>query len=624
MTRPRILIIDDQFTRSPDLRAELCDRLGLVDVALTASDAELELLPDDAVAAVFCSGQIERGDRIANDLALILDHVGRGWPASEGWRWALIMLDVRFDSVPPSRSDAGFGLHVLQHLVETWPDRAAAPGNAELPLIMLSSIERSRRARDANRAGARAYIEKSALDRPGLQHLLDEHGLVEDHVAWGRPPSSLLLGRSLPTLQMLREARRVARIQGRGNAMILGPQGCGKTSLASYIHAASQRSGRLAHYYASPALEQIEYASLFGCWQGVYTGQRKESYPGVAELAHQGTLLIDEVHNLKPISQAELLEFARLDPQHRRWVTRLGKTPPSRPRDALQQARRSVLGTLDTETSKIAVDVLLLTASSEEVHETGWRTEHGFSDPLYTRLGVEYVGRPLLLPGLAARRHDIPVLFRAFLARDASIEVPLELDEETLELLLRYPWPGNVAELQGVASYAAQASQGFETIYARHLPPRLAQRPWSNQRSKEAGGSPPFAERSSPTSRPPHADIHLEEVLANFMAEPSAVELHGRLASMQEAYGGVVQRLLEAALEATRNRTGVSRNQTLGDLVPTRAIKLLLGRRKMTTAQAASEILRLARMFVHEPEPNSDLDRVLVWARDLRGGATRR
>ncbi|MEL6181932.1 MAG: hypothetical protein AAFS10_23425, partial [Myxococcota bacterium] len=106
--------------------------------------------------------------------------------------------------------------------------------------------------------------------------------------------------------------------------------------------------------------------------------------------------------------------------------------------------------------------------------------------------------------------------------------------------------------------------------------------------------------------------------------EPSAVELHGRLASMQEAYGGVVQRLLEAALEATRNRTGVSRNQTLGDLVPTRAIKLLLGRRKMTTAQAASEILRLARMFVHEPEPNSDLDRVLVWARDLRGGATRR
>ncbi|MBH24667.1 MAG: hypothetical protein CMH57_09500 [Myxococcales bacterium] len=606
MSRPRLLIIDDQFTRSLDLRAELCDQLGVVDVPLEATDAELESLSEDAVAAVFCSGQQVRGDRVTNDLTLIEQTVRRGWSGPEGWRWALILLDVRFDAQPATQADATFGLTALAHLVERWPDQGAAPGNSELPLVVLSSIARDRRARDANRAGARAYVEKASLDRAGLRGLLDEHGLLEDRLLRGRPPGSLLLGRSLPMLTALREARRVARVEGRGNAMILGPQGCGKTSIASYIHAVSQRPGRLAHYFASPALEQIEYAALFGCWQGVYTGQRKESYPGVAELAHQGTLLIDEVHNLKPTNQAELLDFARLDQQHQRWLTRLGKTIPTRPRDAFQQARRSVLGELNPETSRIAVDVLLLTASSEPVHDPGWRQEQSFSDPLYTRLGVEYVGRPLRVPGLSERRQDIPLLFQRLLQRAGGEGA--ELDPEALELLLRYPWPGNIAELQGVASYAAHASQGFDVVYARHLPPRLTQPSAAQQRMP----------RPAPPRVAPEGAPRVEERLTTMAFEPNAGELHGRLTSMQGAYGEAIKRLLEAALEATRNRTGVPRNEALGDLVPTRAVKLVLGRRRMTTAQAASELLRLAKLFQEPPEPTSDLGRVLEWARGLR------
>jgi transcriptional regulator with AAA-type ATPase domain len=150
--------------------------------------------------------------------------------------------------------------------------------------------------------------------------------LVADNELFGRPTERLILGRSLPLLRTLREARAKLR-HGSGNMMILGPQGAGKTTLAEYLHARSGRPGQFVSYTTQKSTAQVQYKTLFGAWEGSYTGQAPDSERGLAEEANQGTLFLDEIHNLAPDNQDEMLEFARRQPDGTRRLTRLGRFP---------------------------------------------------------------------------------------------------------------------------------------------------------------------------------------------------------------------------------------------------------------------------------------------------------
>jgi len=483
MSLPRILVIDDQLANEADVRASFCEACKVISVSADCSDADLRRMAESraeiVAAATFCSGQTGDANRRENSVDVVDDAIQSGWPSAEGWRWALVLLDVRFDSKLKHDDDEWFGFRILEHLVDHYPEKDSAPGNCEIPVIMLSSLARNTEGRGqrAGRTGALAYVEKD-LDAARLEELLEEHGLLEDTLTARRPAGRLLVGRSLALLKVLRAARSIGRVR-RGSALLLGPQGSGKSTLAWYIHDCSAtRAAEPVHYYVSPTTSQLQYAELFGHWQGTYTGQI-ESRAGRAEEAHNGTLFIDEVHGLHRDSQNELKEFGRLISESGSWrtVRRLGSFPTS-PSTAVTQARNSVRGRLrDPATGVIEVDTLLLSATNYPLDDPAWRTKHGFDEALYSRLGPEYGEHQILhIPSLKDRYGDIGPLFDRFLemaSRRVGGHWPKSVDRAVYELLDAYAWEGNVAELDGVAQTAAVGARNFDRVFPRHLPKKL-------------------------------------------------------------------------------------------------------------------------------------------------------
>lgn len=603
MIPPRILVIDDQFATEPDLRGSFCVTNGLVSTDVTTSDRKLreQCADEDAHAgAVFESGQVKRGEYVENSVEQVLQTVASGWPHQTGWRWALILLDLHFASWPPRHDeDSKFGLTILEQLVRRWPDPDARIGNSEVPIIMLSSEPRHKNQDDPGRIGALAYLEKHELTQQRMKELLTEHGLIGD-------VSDKLKGTSYRLLKVLRDARKVAQLSN-GNALILGPQGSGKSSLALYIHEQSRAStAPFIRFFSSPGASQLEYANLFGCWKGAHN-QADESSAGAAEKAHQGTLLIDEVHNLTGDNQQELLQFGRLDHSGKRWLRRLGIFPTA-PEAAVRQAYKSIRGELDSNKSLIAVDVLLLSATNEPIDDPQWRLANGFTEPLYTRLAVEYIGKPLRFPSLRERREDIPELFESFLIRETERiggrtkpDGTKTVDAEVKSRLQEYRWPGNVAEMEGIARSAARNSRDFTGVFLRHLP------------SFEFTDKPDIPIPIPLPPRPASTLNDLEELMLTVQVPRQLSELNGRLASLQDAYGELVKRVLETTLAEMKESRG-------GKSFITPALSRLFPGEITMAYQAYRKLLSLSKLFKkNPPAPGSLLEFALNKASGSKG-----
>lgn len=592
MIPPRILVIDDQLATEAELQGNFCAGRGLVPIKVTTSDCELEELckTSKAIAgALFTSGQVKRGEFVENSFEEVRNAVRSGWANDHaGWRWALVLLDLHFASSPARLDDDTFGLKVLDELVQQWPDSEASPGNSEVPIVMLSSIPRKILAKEANRGGALAYVEKDPEDplkeppltRVRLEELLDEYGLVSDEI---------LVGRSLAFLKILRQARRVARI-GAGNAMILGPSGSGKTDLASYIHRRSnRREGPFERYLSKASAENLEQASLFGYWEGAYTGATINA-KGSAERAHQGTLFIDEVHNLTEKSQVELLEFALPRDEGLRLVTRLGQFPAGSPIKA-KQARDTVNGEL-VGNSRIFVDVFLLSATDQPVDDPTWRKDHKFSQALYGRLATKFMGQPLRCPSLDQRKEDIPILFDYFLKRATEKNQgrtnengTKSVDAEVYHQLSQQTWHTNLSALSGVAEDVAQNARDFPDVFIHHLPRTENKKTdlWVNHLV------------SLPVPQPANHLRDAEEVLGKVEVPRSLRDLEGRLPSLQKAYGKLVRNILEAAFEEGKGP---------GSITPT--MKRLFPAEVKDTTQAYDKLLNLSGLFMRDNPPALD------------------
>jgi transcriptional regulator with PAS, ATPase and Fis domain len=157
------------------------------------------------------------------------------------------------------------------------------------------------------------------------------------------------------------------------------------------------------------------------------------------ELAHHGTVLLDEVGDISPELQTKLLRFLQ-----EREFERVGGTKP------------------------IPVDVRIIAATSRDLDET---VKSGrFREDLYHRLNVI----PITLPPLRERREDIPALsqfFRHRFSRETKKQVN-QIAQQALEKLLAYGWPGNVRELANVMERAIVLGQGPE-VALHDLPPRV-------------------------------------------------------------------------------------------------------------------------------------------------------
>jgi transcriptional regulator with PAS, ATPase and Fis domain len=211
---------------------------------------------------------------------------------------------------------------------------------------------------------------------------------------------------------------RIAKTFAETNLAILieGESGTGKELFAQSIHNASRRSdGPFVAINCAAIPEHLLESELFGYEAGAFTGASKSGKVGYFELAHGGTILLDEIGEMPTMLQTRLLRVLQ-----EKEVMRLGGSKYT------------------------PVDVRVISASNQSLLEMTERND--FREDLYYRLNVLNIK----IPPLRNRRDDIEPLTRKYLAKNASV-VDEELLNKILPAMKSYDWPGNIRELQNAA-----------------------------------------------------------------------------------------------------------------------------------------------------------------------------
>jgi len=312
-----------------------------------------------------------------------------------------------------------------------------------IPVVMMSGKATLGDAVQATRLGAFHFIEKPLSPEAVL---LTVRGALE--VSRARDltralreelgPGAELVGRA-PGINRVRELiQRVAPTDAR--VLVTGESGTGKELVASAIHALSPRRGRPFVRVNSAAIPRdLVESEMFGHERGAFTGAT-ERRRGRFELAHRGTLFLDEVGDLGPEAQAKLLRAIETG-----VVERVGGGRP------------------------IEVDVRIVTATNHDLRAQV--KENRFRQDLLFRLEVV----PIHLPPLRERMEDIPLLVAHCLQRlrkRQGLPVP-HITPGGMRALTRYGWPGNVRELMNILERLAILSPGGpveEEEVARLLP----------------------------------------------------------------------------------------------------------------------------------------------------------
>jgi DNA-binding NtrC family response regulator len=291
----------------------------------------------------------------------------------------------------------------------------------DVPLIMLTGHATIEHAVTAIKAGAVDYITKPVrpdqLERSVAQalevlRLRRENDALRREVMEFRNERTII-GESARIRRLLQTVSTAAPT--RATVLLEGESGTGKELFARAIHDLSDRRDRAFIKLNCAALpEGLVESALFGHEKGAFTGAIKR-VEGAFERAHQGTLLLDEVSEMRLDLQAKLLRVL----QEQEFERVGGSTP-------------------------IKVDVRIIATTNRNL--ANFAAEGRFRQDLFFRLSVI----PIALPPLRERPGDIPLLAHRFAQRTAT-EMGKEirgLAPETLEMLQRYDWPGNVRELQ--------------------------------------------------------------------------------------------------------------------------------------------------------------------------------
>lgn len=236
---------------------------------------------------------------------------------------------------------------------------------------------------------------------------------IRDRGLVARYHFSDIKGKSESIQECIYEARQFAKHHA--NVLLLGESGTGKELFAQSIHNYSMRKDQpfVAVNCGALPMNLLE-SELFGYVGGAFTGASKQGKKGLIQLADKGTIFLDEISEMDLQGQVRLLRVIE-----ERVITRIG------------------------DDRVIPVDVRIIAASNKSLQKLV--KEGKFREDLYYRLNV----LALRIPPLRNRGQDILLLAKEFLARygkEASKE--LKLSEEAKELILSYPWKGNVRQLR--------------------------------------------------------------------------------------------------------------------------------------------------------------------------------
>jgi len=327
------------------------------------------------------------------------------------------------------------GMELLQKIVEFDPG---------IDVILMTGYYSTESAVEAVQKGAADYFPKPFSPEKLRQRI----GLIVEDAKRRQRSSTLenellenfqfegIIGRSPLMLDLFSKIRRVA--PHFRSVLITGPTGAGKELVAKALHQLSGSGKRFVAVNCSSITESLAESELFGHVKGSFTGANQDKV-GVFEYADGGTAMLDEIGEMPLQMQAKLLRVLQ---NHE--VQRVGSPALTK------------------------VDVRVVAATNRDLHEMSRQGK--FREDLYFRLSAI----ELKVPSLAERPEDMPLLERHFLKAFAAQynKSVSGLTRRAQTVLARYPWPGNIRELQNVIEHGCMMTES-DVIDVRDLPERV-------------------------------------------------------------------------------------------------------------------------------------------------------
>jgi len=335
------------------------------------------------------------------------------------------IFDVIVTDIKMPKTD---GIEVLRYAHQMSPESA---------VILMTAVDDYEAAVQAVKAGgATDYIRKSPalVDeiRLAIKRALDKLSLSRQNFAFKRDAATRnsldnIVGASAAMEKLKQTIRTVASSQI--TSLMYGESGTGKELVARAVHVCSARATEpFVSINCGAFPETLLESELFGYVKGAFTGANQNKR-GLFEVAHEGTIFLDEISEMSLTMQVKLLRVLQ------------------------ERCVRPVGGT-----DEIAIDVRVIAATNRDLDKAV--AENVFREDLYYRLNVI----PVTVPPLRDRREDIPLLVNHFLKKYATAagRKISRVSLTSLESLCGYDWPGNVRQLENTVERAVALETGEE------------------------------------------------------------------------------------------------------------------------------------------------------------------
>jgi two-component system response regulator HydG len=370
---------------------------------------------------------IEDNDTMREAMAAIIGKMGQEFDSAKNGLDGLQFFEKNaYDLVVTDYKMEGMdGLEVLKQVKEKYPSTE---------VLIITAYGTIELAVEAMKLGAVDFITKPfsheefklkierilqrIREKKEFARLSDENIYLRDELEeqfnYGE-----IIGKSKPMQEVYRTLEKVAPTDS--SVLIYGESGTGKELIARAIHKLSPRKDKpFIRVNCGALVETLLESELFGHEKGAFTGAMKRK-KGRFELAHQGSIFLDEIGDISANMQLKLLRV-------------------------LQEKEFERVGSEET----IQVDVRIMAATNKNLSEL---VQHGkFREDLYYRLHII----PIYLPPLRERNEDIPLLVNHFLKKLTNeLNKPAkQISDSAMEKLLSYHWPGNIRELENVLERA--------------------------------------------------------------------------------------------------------------------------------------------------------------------------
>lgn len=317
--------------------------------------------------------------------------------------------------------------------------------NSDQIIIIITAYASLETAVEALRAGAYDYVIKPIIHeeiKQIVKNALRQKTLQRENIRLKRELErhydfSHIIGESPKIKKIIDEVKKIAKVKS--NVLILGETGTGKELIARAIHFSSNRAEKpFIPINCSAIPENLLESELFGHVRGAFTGA-VSSKKGLFEEADGGTVFLDEIGELSPGLQAKLLRV--LEDQEIRPIG---------------------------STQAVKVDIRFISATNRDLSQLV--KDGRFREDLYYRINVITIN----LPPLRERGNDIELLINYFVekySREHGKKVA-KIQEDVIETLKGYNWPGNIRELQNIIERAVLLSEN-EVIKKEQLPENL-------------------------------------------------------------------------------------------------------------------------------------------------------